>query len=38
MIFYFLLNYVYLSNVYLFDDLMLTEKNREKLRRYFNND
>lgn len=38
MIFYLVLNYIYLSNVSLFNDLMLTKKNQDKLRRYYNND
>lgn len=33
--FYFLLNYVYLSNLDLFNDMLLTKKNRDKLRRYY---
>lgn len=32
---FFLINFVYMSNIALFNDLILTEKNRKKLRDYY---
>ena len=31
----FLINFVYFSNIALFEDIILTEKNRQKLRKYY---
>lgn len=31
-----IINFVYFTNVSLFCDIILTKKNKEKLRRYFN--
>lgn len=33
----FIINFVYLSNVALFNDIILTKKSSEKLRRFYNN-
>jgi hypothetical protein len=30
-----IINYIYLSNIDLFNDLILTEKNRKKIRSYY---
>lgn len=30
-----IINFVYMSNIALFNDLILTEKNRKKLRDYY---
>lgn len=30
-----LINFVYLSNISLFEDLILTKKNKEKLKKYY---
>lgn len=32
---FFIINFVYMSNIALFNDLILTEKNRKKLRDYY---
>lgn len=31
----FIINFVYFSNIALFEDIILTEKNRQKLRKYY---
>lgn len=32
-----IINFIYLSNVALFNDIILTKKSSDKLRRYYNN-
>ena len=32
----FIINFIYFTNIPLFFDLFVTKKNKEKLRRYFN--